>query len=189
MRLHVMLAAAPIAAAFALAQPVQAQQEVAPSRVEAERGAPYAVGTFEDWEVRCIRGDDPGTDPCQMSQRLLSEDGSPTAEVNVFPVPDNPQIVAAATIVTPLETLLTRGVTFAIDGAGAGDFPFQFCNRQGCVAQLGFTADEVDTLKGGSEARLTIYPVAAPENAVNLTMSLAGFTAAFDAMVPLPGLQ
>lgn len=178
---------------FAIAAlPVFAQQgspQIAPSRADAQRGAPYALGTYQDWSVRCVKADDAANDPCQMTQRLLSEDGSPTAEFSVFTVPNNPQAVAAATIVTPLETLLTRGVSISVDGGESREDPFQFCNRQGCIAQIGFTQAEVDAMKGGSMALLQIFPVAAPETPVNLDVSLAGFTTAYETMSGLPGLE
>lgn len=167
----------------------QEADAIAPSRADAEPGAAYSLGTFTDWSVRCIRGDDPATDPCQMSQRLLSSDGSPTAEVNIFTVPDNPQAVAGATFITPLETLLTRGIRLTIDGGEPRDYSFQFCNRGGCIAQVGLQGDTLADMRAGSGAVVRIFSVAAPNTPVDLEMSLAGFTAAYDSLAPIPGLE
>ena len=196
MHLNGLLRLVAACAFFALsALPASAQQaqqrnaEIAPSRADAAAGAPYELGTFQDWSVRCIKANDAADDPCQMTQRLLSQDGSPTAEFSVFPVPDNPRAVAAATVVTPLETLLTRGVRLSVDAGEPRDDPFQFCNRQGCIAQMGFTQAEIDAMKSGSTALIRIYPVAAPETPVNLEISLSGFTAAYETMSGIPGLE
>jgi len=71
-------------------------------------------------------------------------------------------------------------LTLTIDSGEARRYPFTFCNAAGCVARVGFTQAEVDQLKRGISARLRLVPAAAPDQEVLLTMSLSGFTAAFD---------
>ena len=87
-----------------------------------------------------------------------------------------------ATIITPLETLLTENLTIAVDGAKAMRYPFTFCAAIGCVARVGFVAAEVDGFKKGSKATVSIVPVAAPDKKVSVDISLEGFTAGFDAV-------
>jgi len=159
---------------------------IAPSRADAETGGPYLLGDFTDWQVRCVRGATPSDDRCEMSQTLFGTDGSATAEVNLFAV-QRGEVAAGATLITPLETLLPRNVTFRIDDGDGKQYPFTFCSRQGCVAQVGLLATEVEAMRRGQEATLTIFPVQAPNQAVNLSMSLSGFTAAFDAMSSVVG--
>jgi len=190
--MHLPLRALAVGLAALAALPASAQQqqtEAAPSRSQAEPRQPYEAGTFQDWRVRCIRIDEASADPCEMKQTLFSEDGSPTAEMTVLQVPDNQQAAAAATFVTPLETLLPRGLRFSIDDGEAKTYQFRFCTRQGCVAQVGFTQSELDRLKAGAEAQVRIFPVAAPETPVDLTVSLAGFTNAFAALSGVPGIE
>lgn len=154
------------------------------SRADAAPGQPYRAGTFTDWRLRCVRLED-RPDPCQMNQILLGADGNPTAEVNFFPI-QREGVASGATIVTPLETLLTRGVTISVDGGPAETYPFTFCNTQGCVAQIGFTPAEVAAFRAGATAQITIFPASAPEATVSLSMSLSGFTAAFAAVNDSP---
>jgi invasion protein IalB len=52
---------------------------------------------------------------------------------------------------------------------------------QGCYARIGFTAEDITRYKAGKEAVISIVPVVAPDQRVSVTMSLRGFTAAFDA--------
>lgn len=151
------------------------------SRAAAEPGQAYQLGRFDAWEVRCLRVEDAGNDPCEMHQLLRGAEGNATAEINLFLL-DRDDVPAGATIVTPLETLLTQGLRLAVDGADGKAYPFQLCNRQGCVVQVGFTPEEIETMKAGTEAEVTIRPAAAPETPVRLTVSLAGFTAAHEAL-------
>ena len=68
-----------------------------------------------------------------------------------------------------------------IDGGEAKRYPFSFCTEVGCISRLGFTAGEVEEFKRGAQAVVTIVPAAAPNQTVELTMSLTGFTAGFTA--------
>lgn len=161
--------------------------ELPKSRADAQPRQPYEIGTFSEWTVRCVRVDEAPSDPCEMGQVLKNTDGQPTVEFSLYRI-KREGVEAAATIVTPLETLLTRNVTLAADGTQGKVYPFTFCTRQGCVAQIGFTADEIAAFKKGSAATVTIYPVAAPDRPVQLKVSLAGFTAAYDSLTGLPGI-
>ena len=103
-----------------------------------------------------------GEDPCQMYQLLRDADGNATAEITMFPLPPGEQAVAGATILTPLETLLTAQLVMQVDGGAAKRYPFTFCTAIGCIARVGFTAAEVDAFRGGAEATWQLVPVAAP---------------------------
>ena len=155
--------------------------ELPASRADAQIGQPYQLGTYGDWSVRCLRAPDDQNDPCEMHQLMLGPDGSPTAEINLFQV-NRENVVAGATIVTPLETLLTQNLRLKIDGGTGKVYPFTLCSRQGCVAQVGFLDEELNAMKAGTEAQVIIVPAAAPESTVELKISLSGFTAAYEAL-------
>ena len=145
-------------------------------------GTEYTASTFESWEVRCVKTEN-GKDPCQLYQLLKDGQGTSVAEISIIPLPKGQQAVAGATIVTPLETLLTEQVTLAIDGAKAKRYPFTFCAAVGCISRVGFTDEEVAAFRKGSKAVLTIAPLAAPDKKVSLDISLKGFTAGFKDVV------
>lgn len=157
---------------------------MASTRDEAVQGQTYLKGAFTDWTLRCVRIEQV-EDPCELHQPLRDAGGAPTAEFNIFPVPNGPA-VAGSTIITPLETLLTKNLKMSIDGGEAKIYPFAFCNRIGCVAQVGFTQAEIDAMKRGSSAEIVIYPAAAPDSAVSLKLSLSGFTAGMETLSTLP---
>lgn len=142
-------------------------------------GEPYEREVFGDWALRCIRAEEGERDPCNLYQLLTNEDGVAVAEFNLFPLPEGQRAAAGATVVVPLETLLTEQLTIAVDGQNARRYPFTFCNRAGCVARIGFTQAEVDQFKRGSVATVRLVPAAAPDAEVVLDVSLTGFTAGF----------
>jgi len=142
---------------------------------------PYVKDTFGDWQERCLPNPD-GEDPCQLYQLLLDADGNQVAEVSLFRLPEGGRAELGANIVAPLETLLTQGLVIAVDDSEPRRFAFTFCNPGGCVARVGFTADEVAQFKAGTSATLTLVPVGAPDTPVVLSMSLSGITAGIDAL-------
>lgn len=144
-------------------------------------GSTYVAETQGDWQVQCVRTED-GKDPCQLYQLLKDNKGNSVAEISLFGLPDGQKAAAGATIITPLETLLTENVRIKIDSGEPKVYPFTFCARIGCVARLGFTAEEVAELKKGNKAVLSIVPIAAPDQKVELPVSLKGFTAGYDAV-------
>jgi invasion protein IalB len=146
---------------------------------DAQPGELYLGGTFEQWELRCVKAKD-GSDPCELYQLLKDQKGNAVSEISMFPLPAGGKAAAGATVMVPLETLLTANMTLTIDTAQPKVYPFTVCGQVGCVARVGFTADEVAQFKKGAKATLTIVPFAAPDQKVNLDISLKGFTAGFE---------
>ncbi|MBL4917199.1 invasion associated locus B family protein [Szabonella alba] len=144
-------------------------------------GATYTASEHGDWERRCVRTED-GADPCQLYQLLEDSDGNPVAEISIFGLPDGQQAAAGATVIVPLETLLTEEMTIQIDAAQARKYPFSWCSQIGCIARIGFTTAEIDAFKRGNKAEITIVPVVAPDQRVTVAASLVGFTAGYDAV-------
>lgn len=145
-------------------------------------GSSYTLATFDSWEQRCIRTES-GVDPCQLYQLLKDETDSSVAEIAIFGLPAGTSgpAVAGANVVVPLETLLTEGVSIRIDQAKAKTYPFSVCSTQGCIARIGLTAEEVEAMRKGAGATVTVIPFVAPDQKVVLTLSLKGFTAGYAA--------
>lgn len=147
-----------------------------------EVGATYKVSDHGDWELRCIKAPEGTKDPCQLYQLLEDQQGNSVAEINLFNLADDDKLAAGATIVTPLETLLTQNVLLSVDGGKAKVYPFTFCTTIGCFSRVGFTSGDVSAFKAGNSAKIVVVPAQAPDQKVELTMSLSGFTAGFDAV-------
>lgn len=164
--------AADPAAELALGQPAEAG--------EVQVGQPYIREAVGDWSLRCLKAES-GDEPCQLYQVLLGAEGNPVAEISVFRLPEGSRAAAGATIVAPLETLLTQGVSIAVDGGEAKIYPFTFCNSAGCVARIGFLPEEVEAMKAGNAVTMTLVPAGSPDQPFALTLSLKGFTAGLEA--------
>ena len=152
-----------------------------PTQTEAAVGNTYLAANFDKWEQRCVKTAD-GADPCQLYQLLIDKDGNSVGEISLFDLPAGGQAAAGATFMAPLETLLTANLTITVDTAKSRIYPFAFCTKLGCVARLGFTAEELAAFKKGIKAVLTIVPAAAPDKSVDLDLTLKGFTAGFGAV-------
>ncbi len=144
-------------------------------------GERYSKEKFGDWDLACIKTE-AETDPCSLLQVVLDENGNPIAEFSMFRITGGQQAVAGATIIVPLETLLPAQLTISVDGGPGKRYNYTFCNPIGCVAQIGFTQSDVDTFKRGKSAKMSLRPAPAPDQEVNLNLSLTGFTAGYDAV-------
>lgn len=162
--------------------PPAADAAAAPTdNADPQVGQYYAKSTDDDWTTRCLKAEQ-GKDPCELYQLLQDDEGNSVAEMTVIPL-TNGDVAAGATLVAPLETDLIQGLGFAVGNAEPNGYPFSFCAPVGCVSRLGFTEAEVTALKRGSTATVSLLPFGGDrENPVRLTVSLSGFTAAFDAL-------
>lgn len=147
-----------------------------------EQGATYVLSEHGDWDLRCIKAPAGQKDPCQLYQLLEDQNGNSVAEINLFNLVGDKQLAAGATIVTPLETLLTQQVQLSVDGGRAKVYPFTFCTQIGCFARVGFTEGDIASFKRGNEAKIVVVPAQAPDQKVELTVSLTGFTAGYAAV-------
>ncbi|MDO6732231.1 invasion associated locus B family protein [Marinovum sp. 2_MG-2023] len=156
------------------------EDQLAVGQEATELGSTYVKQESGDWELRCIRTETPENDPCQLYQLLKEENGNALAEISMFRLPAESKLPAGATVIVPLETLLTGQLGISVDGSKPKSYPFSFCNRQGCYARIGLTAEDIAAFKRGAEAKVMIRPFAAPDQIVASTMSLSGFTAGFE---------
>jgi invasion protein IalB len=144
-------------------------------------GQTYTAAAFDAWEQRCVKTES-GADPCQLYQLLKDAQGNSVAEISMFALPEGGQAAAGATIVAPLETLLSEQLVLQIDEGKAKVYPFTWCSQIGCIARVGFLAEEVEQFKKGAKATITIVPVVAPDQKVVVEVSLKGFTAGYEAV-------
>lgn len=150
-------------------------------------GQPYVRDSFDNWQIRCIKAPEGQPDPCVMVRVITDGQGSPVAEFRIQPLQGNGPAVAGAEIVTPLGTLLTENVILTVDGSTPKQYPFLWCDQGGCVARMGLTAEELEALKKGNRAVITIRSVAKPQQPIPLILSLKGFTEAYDSLAKAMG--
>ncbi|TCP42177.1 invasion associated locus B family protein [Rhodovulum marinum] len=157
---------------------------------EAETAAPaqpqaYVKDTFNDWRVVCVKGPE-DRESCNMQQLLRDDNDNPVSQVSIAPLPPAAAPRAAAVeIATPLETLLSEDLRLAVDSSAAKRYRFSFCTPQACYARFALSAEDVAAFKAGKAATVTIVPLMAPDQTAKITMSLSGFTAAYDSVLAL----
>ncbi|UWR04725.1 invasion associated locus B family protein [Ruegeria conchae] len=144
-------------------------------------GEQYEKEQSGDWKISCIKSD-ASQDPCAMVQILNNQQGDPIAEVSIGKLPQGGAAVAWANVVVPLETLLQAQLAVSIDGAPRKLYNYHHCVPVGCLAQLGLTQGDIDAMRSGSTAVLSLVPARLPDQVLNMEMSLSGFTAAFDGL-------
>ena len=150
-----------------------------------EPGEVYLAGNKGDWNVRCITGNPGENDKCEIQQLLFLNENTPIADISIFKLPDGEVAVAAANVMVPLETLLTKKFRFAFSEKLVKEFQYSFCNQDGCLVRMGLLEEDIAAMKKGSSSQLSITHISRPESSINLDLSLSGFTAAFDALRPL----
>lgn len=173
--------AAPAAPAEAPAAPA-----TAPAAPAADAPAQPAITVVEhgDWEVGCLEG----TQNCEMQQVAEDGEGNPVVLVRLVKLPADAEAEALAVFNTPLGTLLPPGMSFQVDAGETAALPFEWCVQEGCIVRLGLRDADVAALKRGKAVTLQVASIAAPEAPISLTLSLTGFTAAFDSL-PVPVLD
>ncbi|MFD1341844.1 invasion associated locus B family protein [Litorisediminicola beolgyonensis] len=160
----------------------QTDGEAAPA---AQEDPSYIKAETGDWRVECLRVPEGQTEPCQLYQLLEGADGASVAEARLFKV-EGGEVAGGANIIVPLETLLTQKLAIQVDGGATKRYDFAFCTQIGCLARIGFTAQDIAAFKAGNVAKVSIVPALAPDQRVTVEMSLSGFTAGFDQLEPLP---
>ncbi|AUQ70475.1 invasion associated locus B family protein [Phaeobacter inhibens] len=143
-------------------------------------GQRYSKETHGDWDLACVKTEEE-SDPCSLLQIMTDTSGNPMAEFSMFRInQEGSQAVAGATVIVPLETLLPAALTISIDGAPGKRYNYSFCNPMGCVAQIGLTETDISAFKKGKKATLSLRPAPAPDQVINMELSLSGFTAGYN---------
>lgn len=142
-------------------------------------GERYSKQEFADWNLACIKTE-AEQDPCSLLQIMKDDKGTPIGEFQLFRIKEGGQAVAGATVIVPLESFLPAQLTISVDGQPGKRYNYTFCNPIGCVAQIGLTQDDVNAFKKGAAATISLRPAPAPDQVVEMVMSLKGFTAGYE---------
>ncbi len=135
--------------------------------------------------MRWIKAPEAEEEVCRLFNLLTDKDGNKhCASWICKALPKGGKAVAGVDMATPLGTLLTAQLVMKIDAAKAKRYPYTWCDNLGCYARFGMTAGEIDAMKKGVTTVVTIASVAAPEEPLELELSLSGFTAAWTAIAP-----
>lgn len=156
----------------------QEQTETVPPK-EPEIGQPYLGSNEQDWDVVCVKTDQE-VDPCEMRQLILDQNKDPMIEITLERLSGQQGAAAGATVIVPLETILTVPLVLSVDGGKGKQYPFTFCNAVGCIARIGLSEADVNAMKRGKAAELSLSHLSVPDNVIKIPVSLSGFTAAYE---------
>lgn len=151
---------------------------------EPQVGQGYVREEIGDWQLQCVKQEDPATEPCQMYQLLRGAENNPVAEVIIEKLPDGGQVAAGATIAVPLGTALSKDLRIAVDGGKGKVYRYAFCDSNSCYARIGLLEADIAAFKKGNAANVVLFPYEAQDQPVELKMSLSGFTAGYEATRP-----
>lgn len=151
----------------------------APAQAAAPAGA-QGQQTIGAWALNCGAGAD-----CAMAQIGKDSTGTPILEMVVRKLEapleaDGRTAIAVVDFITPLGVVLTSGLELKIDGGQGEAAPFQICTEQGCLVREPVDQGLIDRLKKGNGASVMV--VAANQGEVNATISLSGFTKAYNSL-------
>ena len=147
----------------------------------AQQQAPKEVKgpTHGDWQIICLEG----TELCRMEQYGKSPKGERALLVRLQRV-QGQDIKAPAVIsmLAPPLVLLSFNLRAKIDNGEMKVLPFERCLPQGCLAAGPMSDATVADLKKGS--KMTVEFIL--EKRENITVSLRGFTKAYNSLKPIP---
>ncbi len=149
-----------------------AQNSEFPTMQELADKANGTVARYGDWEIRCSED----ATNCRMVQLAVDSDGNSVVSVTMQTLPEGASAQLGVVMVSPLLTLLPRGISVAVDDGVPAAYPFSWCDQQGCYARFGLTAAQVDAFKSGTSATINIFAVTDAENPVQASLSLSGIT-------------
>lgn len=144
----------------------------------------YVDEVFGDWQRECLRipGNE-GPAPCQMTQFLREDaDGDPVGKISVGKLPEAMEADAGSTIILPLGILLPQQLILGVDDSPAKRYAFTACEPIGCYAQFGFAAAEIEAMKAGAVANITVVAADRPDTPITIEVSLTGFTDAWNSL-------
>jgi len=159
------------------AAPAKPQSQT-PSSPAARSGE--GVQTIGAWQVSCAAGAE-----CAMAQIGSDGTGTPILEMVVRKLEapleaDGRTAIAVVDFITPLGVVLTSGLQLKIDSGQGEAAPFQICTEQGCLVREPVDQGLIDRLKKGNNANVSV--VAANQGDVTATISLSGFTKAYNSL-------
>ena len=146
--------------------------------------AKTVIETHGDWEIQCS----PDKTLCTMNQTFSDAEGRPFALLSFARLkdrttPNGATIPAQMEVRVPLGVLLTEGLSIQVDSGKKEVAPYSFCTKGGCRVLVPIPDSFIATLKAGAGAKIVFKTIDGQSQSA--TMSLKGFTKAYNALTPL----
>jgi invasion protein IalB len=135
---------------------------------------------YAGWEIRCA----PSGKDCFLYQLGKDASGEPVIEMSALKLPKGGNAAAGVTVVTPLGTLIDKGLTLQVDRGARRRYESSWCSDVGCFFRFGLDAKALRAFERGQRLNVVVYSAAKPNEAVAVVVPLKGFQQAYEA---LPG--
>nr|WP_244296248.1 invasion associated locus B family protein [Pannonibacter phragmitetus] len=132
-----------------------------------------------DWQMRCDTPPGAESEQCALIQNVTAEDRD-NVGLSVIVLKTADKQARILRVLAPLGVLLPSGLGLRVDDADIGRAAFVRCLPNGCIAEVILQDDVVGKLRGGKQATFIIFQT--PEEGIGIPISLAGFSAGFDAL-------
>ena len=145
--------------------------------------APWAKSArekdFQDWRLRCEKKDDDAPERCFIMQIAKSaKEKRDVLRIGVrYPEPEKPAMVF---LTLPLGVYLPTGLLLQIDDGETLKIPMEICLPNGCHTRMALVGELLKKLMAGRMAKLAFHD--SQQQRITVSISLAGFTAAFAAL-------
>lgn len=149
----------------------------APGAATAQQGT--VRSTHGSWSVVCDTPGGAAAEQCALMQNVVAED-RPEVGLSVVVLRTADSRAEILRVLAPLGVLLPSGLGLRVDEADIGRAAFVRCLPNGCIAEVILQDDVVGKLRGGKQATFIIFQT--PEEGIGIPISLAGFSAGFDAL-------
>lgn len=161
-------------------------EAAAPTRAAAPQEITRAV--HGSWQIKCVT-----TEPqqCYLFQLIVDENNTPIMEYSLMPVKDETGqgVKLGATLVTPLNTVLQRGVIMQVDENDPVQQSYSWCAQIGCYARFGITDADISQYRGGNKITTVFFMVRRPDQGIEIPMPLDGFGNAYDELMEIEAEQ
>ncbi|MGY4748612.1 invasion associated locus B family protein [Pannonibacter sp. Q-1] len=132
-----------------------------------------------DWQMRCDTPPGAESEQCALIQNVTAEDRD-NVGLSVIVLKTADKQARILRVLAPLGVLLPSGLGLRVDEADIGRAAFVRCLPNGCIAEVILQDDVVGKLRAGKQATFIIFQT--PEEGIGIPISLAGFSAGFDAL-------
>lgn len=155
------------------------------TQAQTTEGPSSLTETYGDWVVRCVapqavEGQAAPTQVCEMTQELRQADSGQRVLAVAL---QSTEAGASLTLVAPFGLLLEAGLQVAVDEEAVTEGRFRTCLPGGCLSVIDLTTDVLDKFAAGNAATVTMRDTS--EQDLSLSVSLAGFTAAWNRLKAL----
>jgi len=166
--------------AFAVAMAMTASSTTFAQETSNAERSEVTTERFRDWALRCQSEGD--RRQCSIFQRLVVQETNQVALNLVigFGQDVEGKQVPIAVFTFPLGIYLPAGAAIRVDEGEPVRLEIERCINRGCQSAVALEPAQLEAFKAGREAIVTIGQDR--EQAVDLRVSLSGFSAAYDAL-------